>query len=101
MLSNLRFNPLAAQWEPSTSLKLLRIALYPRSTNGWTALGTSPEAGFILSEARINQFEWNTKFTYNFWEYYDGDDGVKGPNGKIIGQIHVEVEGKNGPAHAV
>lgn len=101
MLSNLRFNPLAAQWAPSTSLKLLRIALYPRSTNGWTALGTSPEAGFILSEARINQFEWNTKFTYNFWEYYDGDDGVKGPNGKIIGQIHVEVEGKNGPAHAV
>ncbi|KAL5371453.1 hypothetical protein DPSP01_014260 [Paraphaeosphaeria sporulosa] len=111
MLSNMRYNPLVVQYKRKLdkTYSLLVLSLYPRSSAGWSAIGKSQELSFVLSEARITKFEYDTTFTYNFWEYYYNPNnmssadkarlaaGAPPPIGTLQGPITVTVKGTKGP----
>ncbi|KAI0901550.1 hypothetical protein F4806DRAFT_4852 [Annulohypoxylon nitens] len=74
MLSNLRFNVLASfTTMPNSNLRCLLLRLVPRSRKGYISIRDVHELGFILSLAKINEYDTDqrlvTLYTSAYYKY--------------------------------
>ncbi|KAI1092450.1 hypothetical protein F5B19DRAFT_492497 [Rostrohypoxylon terebratum] len=79
MLSNLRFNVLASfTTMPASNIRCLLLRLVPRSRKGYVSIEDVNELGFILSLAKINEYEEDRKlailYTSAYYKYVHETD---------------------------